>query len=326
MREATYVLPLRWARRGDTDEMTTYLRWLSTRVEVVIVVDGSPPDVYEHHAGAWSSLVKHTRPDSDLSFVNGKVNGVTTGVRAAGTDAVIVADDDIRFDEASLDRTIDYLHDHQLVIVQSYFDPTPFHALWDEARILLNRAFGVHFPAALGINRSLFLAIGGYNGDVLFENLELMRSMTYAGARVAAPTDLFVRHLAPESDAFWSQRVRQAYDDFALPLRMALWLSLLPLASRARLRTVLSAALTSIAVAEVGRRRGGGATVYPARATLLAPLWLAERAVCSWVALYHRTLGGGVPYRDGRLLRAATPRKELRSRIEQRLARRDRER
>ena len=128
MREATYVLPLRWSGRGDTAEMTSYLRWLSTRLEV-IVVDGSPPDVYEHHAGAWSSLVKHIRPDSDLSFVNGKVNGVITGVRAAGTDPVIVADDDIRFDGPSLDRTIDYLQHNDLVIVQSYFDPTPVHAL-----------------------------------------------------------------------------------------------------------------------------------------------------------------------------------------------------
>lgn len=325
MREATYVLPLKWSGLTDTAEMTDYLRWLSTRLEV-IVVDGSPPDVYEHHAGSWSSLVKHIQPDSDLSFINGKVNGVITGVRAAGTDAVIVADDDIRFDESSLDRTISYLDDNQLVVVQSYFDPTPVHALWDEARILLNRAVGVHFPVAMGISRDLFLAIGGYDGDVLFENLELMRSMTYAGARVAAPADLFVRHLAPQSDVFWSQRVRHAYDDFALPHRMALWLSLLPLASRARARTVLKVALASVAVAEVGRRKGGGASVYPARAALFAPVWLAERAVCSWLALYHRTVGGGVPYRDVRLLRAATPRKELRARIEQHLARRGRER
>lgn len=325
MRDATYVLPLKWSGRGETAEMTAYLQWLSSRLQV-IVVDGSPPDVYEHHADAWSAFVKHIQPDADLVFINGKVNGVITGVRAAGTDAVIIADDDIRFDEASLERTINYLHDNQLVIVQSYFDPTPFQALWDEARILLNRAFGVHFPAAMGISRDLFLAIGGYDGDVLFENLELIRSMSYAGARVAGPTDLFVRHRAPQSGAFWSQRVRQAYDDFALPHRMALWLSLIPLALRARARTLLMVALASVAMAEVGRRKSDGASVYPARASLFAPLWLGERAICSWVALYHRSIGGGVPYRGRRLRRAATPRSELRSRIERRLAHRDQER
>lgn len=300
-----------------------YLEWLSTHIEV-IVVDGSPLEVFEHHAESWTPFVKHVRPDGDLRFMNGKVNGVTTGVRIAGTDAVIIADDDVRFDRISLTRTVELLDDHELVIVQSYFDPTPWHAQWDEARILLNRAVGVHFPAAMGLNRRLFLDVGGYDGDVLFENLELIRSMKFGGARVAAPADLFVRHLAPERAAFWSQRVRQAYDDFTLPHRMVLWLALGPLALRTRARSIWVVVLASVAVAEIGRRRGGGAKVYPATVPLLAPAWLAERAVCSWVALYLRVFKGGVPYRDGVLERAATPRTELRRRIEQRLGHRDR--
>lgn len=324
MHDATYVLPLKWSHTEATAEMTTYLRWLSTQLDV-IVVDGSPLDVYEHHAEQWGALVKHIRPDSDLHFINGKVDGVITGMRAAGTDAVIVADDDIRFEGDSLARTVDLLADHELVIVQSYFDPTPLHALWDEARILLNRAAGVHYPAALGLDRKLFMKVGGYDGNVLFENLELMRSMKYGGARVAAPQDLFVRHLAPEKTAFWSQRVRQAYDDFALPHRMALWLALVPLASRARARTLAGAALASIGLAEFGRRRGGGHAVYPIQASLLAPVWLVERAICSWVAVYYRFFKGGVPYRGGALRRAATPRRELRRTIGQRLAHRDQE-
>ena len=319
---ATYVLPLRWDSTRATAEMTTYLEWLSSQVDV-IVVDGSPLEVFEHHAERWSAIVKHVRPDDDLTFVNGKVNGVTTGVRAAGTDAVVIADDDVRFDEASLARTVELLDDHELVIVQSYFDPTPWHAQWDEARILLNRAVGAHFPAAVGLDRKTFLAIGGYDGDVLFENLELIRSMRFGGARVAAPADLFVRHLAPERAAFWSQRVRQAYDDFTLPHRMTLWLALGPLALRARPRSIGIAALASIAVAELGRRRGGGVKVYPATAPLLAPAWLAERTVCSWIAVYLRVFNGGVPYRGGVLKRSATPRRELRRRIARRLARRD---
>lgn len=320
--EATYVLPLRWNDTGSSDEMTRYLAWLSARMDV-IVVDGSDIDVFEHHAQLWASLVKHVRPDPDLDFINGKVNGVTTGVRAAGTQAVVVADDDVRFDEASLARTVELLAGHQLVIVQSYFDPTPLHAQWDEARILLNRAFGVHFPAALGIDRSLFMEVGGYDGDVLFENLELIRTMRFGGAAVAAPPDLFVRHLAPAKEAFWAQRVRQAYDDFTLPHRMALWLSLAPLALRARPRNLIAVAVASIAIAENGRKRGGGSRVYPVTASLLAPVWLAERAVCSWVALYLRVFGGGVPYRGGVLKRAATPRGELRRRVERSLVRRD---
>lgn len=319
--DATYVLPLRWQDTTASAEMSHYLRRLSSHLDVV-VVDGSPSEVYEHHSGLWSAYVKHIPPDPSLTFMNGKVNGVTTGIRYAETEAILVADDDIRLDASSIERMVDALRDHDVVIAQSFFDPTPWHAQWDEARILLNRAFGVHFPAALGLRRSLFLEIGGYDGDVLFENLELIRSMRFGGARIASPKDLFVRHLAPERSAFWSQRVRQAYDDFTLPARMTLWLSLLPVTllalRRKRVGSVLGAGVTVTLIAEVGRRRGGGSRVYPATASLFAPLWLAERALCAWGAVWYRVINGGVPYRDGVISRAATPPKELRLRIQER--------
>ena len=324
MLDATYVLPLKWADTSASAEMTEYLGRLAGWIDV-IVVDGSPLEVFEYHAELWTPMIKHVRPDPDLHFTNGKVDGVTTGVRAAGTESAVIADDDIRFDEASLGRVVDLLRDHDLVFAQSYLDPTPWHAQWEEARILLNRAIGVQFPVAMGLRRTMFLRMGGYDGDVMFENLELIRSMRFAGARVAAPNDLFVRHLAPDRDWFWSQRVRQAFDDFTLPGRMAVWLSLGPLAMRSLVRgrpgRIAAGALGAIAVAEVGRRRGGGARVYPPTAPLFAPLWLGERAICSWVALWHRMRTGGIPYRGGLIERAATPRRELRARIEQQLAR-----
>jgi hypothetical protein len=316
--EASYVLPLRWTNDDGRSGMTSYLQWLSTQLEV-IVVDGSPEEVWQRHASEWSAMVKHIRPDADLHYLNGKVNGVTTGVRAAGYERVIVADDDVRYDVASLRRMASLLGTHDLVIGQSYFDPTPWQARWDTARILLNRAFGVHFPATLGVARSLFLEIGGYDGDVLFENLELIRSLEIAGARKAAPGDLFVRHIAATPRAFWSQRIRQAYDDFALPGRMILWLTIGPALARSlarrRLKSVSAAAGAAVVVAELGRRRAGGSRVYPGGASLYAPLWLTERALCAWAALYYRVAKGGIPYRNGVIARAANPPKQLRRRL-----------
>jgi hypothetical protein len=66
-----------------------------------------------------------------------------------------------------------------------------------------------------------------------------------------------------------------------------------------------------VAVAEVGRRRAGGRERFPATSSLLAPAWLAERAVCSWLALARRATGG-CPYAGVRFLRAATPPRRLR--------------
>ncbi|MDI5979646.1 hypothetical protein [Amycolatopsis magusensis] len=65
------------------------------------------------------------------------------------------------------------------------------------------------------------------------------------------------------------------------------------------------ALVSAVAVAEAGRRRAGGTAVFPADCPLWVPLWLAERGVCSWLALALRLLRGGVAYRGGRLEVAA---------------------
>jgi hypothetical protein len=44
--------------------------------------------------------------------------------------------------------------------------------------------------------------------------------------------------------------------------------------------------------------------VFPFVASLLAPVWVLERAICAWLALGARLALGGVPYR-GRIMRHA---------------------
>jgi hypothetical protein len=264
------------------------------------------------------------RPHADLDFAMGKVNGVTTGVREARFELVVLADDDVRYDPAALRRTVAMLGEADLVRPQNHFDPLPWHAIWDSARSLLNRVatgdpdFPVgDFPGTLALRRSAFLATGGYDGDVLFENLELMRTIRAAGGTVVSPLDLYVVRRPPSARHFLSQRVRQAYDDFAIPARIGAFLAILPAGAlagrRGRRRALLLAAAASIALAEVGRRRAGGARRFPAGASLLAPAWLAERAVCAWLALAEKARGG-VRYGDGRLSRSATPMRSLRRR------------
>ena len=157
--------------------------------------------------------------------------------------------------------------------------------------------------------------MGGYDGDVLFENLELIR--TVAGAPAAGSAVPPGCTSAPAADARGTsaaQRVRQAYDSFAQPGRLAVELAVLPAvgwlavarapARRALRRPGLAGV---VGLAEAGAAaRAGGAAVFPADAALWAPLWLGERAVCSWLAVLAR-LRGGVPYRDRRLLSLPTP-------------------
>jgi hypothetical protein len=296
----SYVLPLRWSEGAGREELTRYLRALGEHCAEILVVDGSPPDVFAANAEAWGAWTVHVAPDPDTHCKMGKVSGVRTGVRHASYEALVIADDDVRYERAGLQRVVSYLDDHDLVRPQNFFDPLPWHARWDTARTLLNRAFGTDFPGTLAIRRSRFVEMGGYDGDVIFENLELIRSVQASGGRIVSPLDLFVRRLPPTTSHFWGQRTRQAYDDFALPLRMACWLTVVPLLltliGRRRSASGCISVLTIVLLAQLGRLRDGGAEVFPASAPLLAPFWVLERGVCSWLAVLQRLRSGGVRY------------------------------
>lgn len=305
----TYVLPLRWTDELDRDELTHYLRWLSSVVAEVIVVDGSGPTAFEDGVQAWGAFAKVLRPDADLHFLNGKVDGVTTGIRAASYNKVIIADDDVRYTHEALEQIARSLDEADLVRPQNHFvSKLPWHAYIDGARSLLNRAVGHDFPGTFGVDRDFFLAMGGYDGDVMFENLELIRTVEAAGGRVVSDRGIYAGRLAPGAERYLSQRVRQAYDDFAQPARMVLWLSLVPMSvvavARRKPRWLLAGASSAIAVAEFGRRRDAGRTRFPALMSLCAPVWLVERALASWGAVVAR-LRGGVRYGDGRIRKAA---------------------
>lgn len=317
-----YVLPLRWTEPGPIEELATYLGSLAEAVEEVLVVDGSPPPQFERHAAALRGIARHLPPHSDLEFAMGKVNGVVTGVRECSQERIVIADDDVRYDPAALRRTAGLLDRAELVRPQNYFDELPWHARWDTARSLLNRVFTGDrefpvgdFPGTLAVRRSAFLASGAYDGDVLFENLELMRTIAAAGGTVLTPLDLYVARRPPTTAHFLSQRVRQAYDDFAIPARIGAFLLAGPaaawLARKGRGPWLGVAALAAIGCAEAGRRRAGGAAHFGPSASLLAPAWIAERSLCAWLALGAR-LRGGVRYGSGRLTRSATPMRLLR--------------
>lgn len=309
--DASYVLPIRCTMAAEPD-LASYLGNLVRLIEV-IVVDGSSTPVFEVHDVVWPSGVRHVPPDRKTP--NGKVGGVVTGVRLASWDRVIIADEDVRWEAAAIERAIDLLDAAAIVRPQNYFDPLPWHARWDTARTLLNRTAGGDWPGSFAVRRSTFLRAGGYRGDVLFENLEMVRTMQAAGGTMVTPLDLYVRRLPPSARHFLGQRVRQAYDEFARPIRMAGFLTIIPLvgvllvARRPAMPAVLAA--TAVSLAEIGRRRAGGCRYFPASSSLLAPAWLLERGICAWLAVAARLGFGGIRYGDAVLSDAASSIKAL---------------
>jgi hypothetical protein len=100
---------------------------------------------------------------------------------------------------------------------------------------------------------------------------------------------------------------------------MAVELAVLPLGvvliARRRFLPLLLAAIGLASIAEAGRRRAGGASRFPASSSLLAPVWVAERAVCSWLAVWARIDQGGVRYAGTVLAKSASSPRQLRRRL-----------
>jgi hypothetical protein len=322
--DTTYVLPIRRTTIDRNDDLAAYLEALA-RLLPVVVVDGSPPSVFAHQAATWPRAIEHVAVDEDRRIdLNGKVAGVVTGLRRVRTAKAVVADDDVRYDPFALSRLAALLDSADVVRPQNVFEPMPWHALLDTGRTLIARATGGDWPGTLGLRLDVYRRAGGYDGDVLFENLELVRTIRAAGGRERVADDLFVARRPPTAQHYLSQRVRQAYDELARPGRMAAQLAVAPLLALSAYRFGAPAlgafALGCAALAECGRRRGGGARVFPLRASLCAPVWVLERAATSWSALALRAVRGGVHYSHGTLRVAANPERVLRERLAERVA------
>ncbi|MFL6081126.1 MAG: glycosyltransferase [Ornithinibacter sp.] len=316
------VMPLRWdsASPEDEAELAAYLDQVAAWCDVT-VVDGSPaPQAAARRAG-WPEQVRVLDPDPRWSGANGKVTGAMTGIAAARHPFVVVCDDDVRYGRAELSTVVTALRVADLVVPQNVPTRWPWWVWWESGRMLLNRAVAVDWPGTVGCRRDTVLRAGGWSPDVLFENLEMARTVEAAGGVVVHRPDVLVPRRPPRASHFLRQRVRQAYEDAASPVRWMLGLGTVPalllLCRRASLLGAVAAGV--VAVAEVGRRRSGGRRAFPPWASLAAPLWAIERGICSWVALGAR-IRGGARYNGRRLPVAAHSERDLRRRLAARSA------
>lgn len=316
----SYILPVKWDAGQDPAELTGYLAFLAAHVDL-IVVDGSNAANFELHSVAWGNYSRHLVPASDLNFINGKVNGVITGLRIARYNKVIIADDDVRYSLEQIMHMESLLEDAQLVVPQNYFLAQLWHAQWDTARTLLNRALYHDYPGTLAIQRDFINHLGGYDGDVIFENLELIRTVEAADGKILYKDDLFVERLPPSDSHFWSQRPRQAFDDYAQPLKLGFFFLLMPALMAAAFVSFwlpLALLLLSIPVAEIGRRVSKGTQVFSAICSFYAPCWLLERGICTWIALFKKIKIGGCLYNNKVITTAANPVWKIRAKLKAR--------
>lgn len=310
MKRCTYLLPIRRTAFSPTEaaDLAEYFRSLTVAGCHVLVVDGSPGPVFQQHHEIWDQLSRHERVDHSFGYLNDKVNGIHTGVRIAATDKIMLADDDIRYTPAEIDRVCELLDTFEMVRPQNFLSPLPWWGRMEAARMLINRATlrAADYPGTCGFRRESMLRVGHYDGDVLFDNEELIRHFARAGASISFATNLFVRKRPPRFQKWIEQRPRQAYEDFGLRMKTALFFSLPLLAVFVRRAAgwqglglcLLILSLAAIGLAVAGRLRGTAARYFPWSVCFFAPLWVIERSFSTYWALYWHFAHGGYPFGD----------------------------
>lgn len=304
----TYILPIRRvrARRQESDELARYFGKLKQVGCEVLVVDGSSAEIFAEHNRAWRKLCRHVTVDRQYTYLNGKVNGVHTGVDLASCESIILADDDIRYTVEEIARVCELLERHDMVRPQNYLAPLPWWGRMEAARMLINR--GVlrtgDYPGTCAFRRSACLRFGHYDGDVLFDNEEIVRHFAVKGANVCYALDFFILKRPPTLRKWLEQRPRQAYEDFDMRLKTLLFMSLLPTAIALGCFSGARAALTLFSVVSIGAGllaargllRNRAHNFFPAHVILYVPLWILERALSVYWALYWRVAHGGYPF------------------------------
>jgi len=307
---ATYLMPIRRAlfQRAEAGGLREYLQTLSGQISEVIVIDGSPDDVFAEHHALFHDVCSHVRVDPRFNYPNGKVNGIHTGVERAHCERIVLADDDVRYDALSLRAVIDLLDRCDVVRPQNFLRPSSWWGRMEAARMLINRGTlrAADYPGTSAFRRTAMLRARHFDGDVLFDNEEMIRHFIRSGLNVLYANDLFVCKEAPTWRKWLEQRPRQAYEDFPLRLKTVLFASLIPagltvlalLGRKSFLGFVVVVSLVAIGLSFRGYARGAARTVLPWTVCLYAPFWILERALSTYWAFCWYLRRGGYPFGD----------------------------
>lgn len=270
-------------------DLARYLSDLGMAGCEVLVLDRSPRAEFKENARVLRWVSRHL-----MMPAGAPIDPARAASAVAACDTVIVATDDVRYTPEAIVRLCTLLDAHEVVEPQDYLDPLPWWGSIDAARILLHRAIepqpdhGATFAFRSSAMRSLrALTIPDPPDDPV-------RRLAAQGAEVHTAGDVFVRR-EPRAFPDWlAQRPRVAGEDFVLPIKTAFFLSIVPLLlllailGGLQLASGYAGAIAFASVALAIRGRAGAASFFPLRACAFAPLWIFERSVSVYWALFRK--------------------------------------
>ncbi len=311
-RRSTYLIVIEQETLGPDDlcSLSGYLSGLGLLDCDVVVVDGSPLPLFERNRRSLRWVSRHVAAKPKHRAPGGQLDPLRAAADLAACEQVVIADVNVRYSEEALAELSDLLEAHEVVEPQDYFEPLPWWSSIEAGRMLVHRGIEPmpDHGATFGIRRSAVRSLRTIDSlSATYE--DQVRRLAAAGAEVYSATGVFVRRLPPPFVDWLDTRPRQAGDDFSMPVKTAFFFSLIPMALLLAAFGGLRAAgsyggiLACGALALAVRGRAGAATFFPLRTCLAAPLWVLERAVSVYWALFRRLYGiraepRGVPDAD----------------------------
>jgi hypothetical protein len=300
-RRCTYLVVIERDRESADDlrDLASYLSTISVAGCEAIVVDGSPTPIFESNRAVLRWVSRHLAARPRHRNFTGGIDAVRTAVDVSSCDKIIVADENVRYQPDAIERVCNLLDQHEVVEPQDYFEPLPWWSGIEAGRMLVHR--GVEplpdHGATFGIRKSSIRGLRGVDIIAWSNGEDAVRRLASQGAEVFSACDVFVRRLPPPLDHWLLDRPRQAAGDFAMPVKTAFFFALLPIAivlatfGGIRLAGGYAGAIAFASMVLAVRGRGGATTFFPLRACLCAPLWVFERSVSVYWALFRKLQG-----------------------------------
>lgn len=299
-RRCTYLatLPQPETTLDEVGELSRYLASVGVAGFDVVVVDDAPPHVIERNRRVLRWVARYVPVRRQHRAAAGEVDPVRAAIDQAACDKVIVADHRVRYAPESLNDLCALLDLHEVVEPQDYLDPLPWWSGVDAGRMLVHRGIDP-LPdrgSTFGFRKSSVCGLRGIDGALPMS--DHVRRLASQGAEVFSATELFVRRLPSTLDEWMHERPAEAEADFALPAKTIFFFSLLPilavllLLGGSRVAAGYAGAIAIGSLALAFRGRAGAAHVFPLRACFYAPLWVVERSVSVYWALFRCLTSG----------------------------------
>ena len=292
-RSCTYAVALDSdAESGEVQSLARYLSTLSGAQCEVIVVDGSPCELFDEHHRILRWVSSHQAVLPHCRVIDGRVDLVQAVTELATTEQVIIAANDSRYTVEEVRAVCELLNFHDVVEPEEYFEPLPWWGGMDAGRILLHR--GVERTArgrtTFAFRRAAFSSRrevpdrSGRNDT---------RRLALQGAEVHEARGVFVRREPGRFRTWLRSRPREASADLVF-LALVPMLVLLAVLGGFRVAGGCAVMAGACSIALALRGRMGAGKFFPVRACLFAPLSIVERAVSVYWALFDRVRGATV--------------------------------